>query len=74
MAEDKEKGNDDYVEFFEIDGDDSNSTIIVEKRCKKHIKSYYDPKTAVPLPCPYKPPRREDHLLCQPASVPSGGF
>ena len=32
MAEDKEKGNDDHVEFIEIDGDDSNSTIIVEKR------------------------------------------
>ena len=31
MAEDKEKGND-YVEFIEIDGDDSNSTIIVGKK------------------------------------------
>ena len=56
MEEDKDKLKDDYVEFIEIDGDDSNSTIVVEKRCKKHIKSHYDPKTTVPLPCPYKPP------------------
>ena len=55
MAEDKEKEND-YVEFIEIEGDDSKSTIIVEKRSKKHIKAHYDPKTTVPLPCPYKPP------------------
>ena len=52
MVEDEERGND-YVEFIEIDGDDSNSTVIVEKRCKIHIKAYYDPKTTVPLPCPY---------------------
>ena len=55
MAEDKETSND-YVEFIEIDGDDSNSTIIVEKRSKKNTKAYYDPKTTVSIPCPYKPP------------------
>ena len=53
MAEDKDT-NKDYVEFIEIDGDNSNSTIIVKKISKTTMKSRYDPKTTMPIPCPYK--------------------
>ena len=38
MADEK-RTNKDYVEFIEIDGNDSNSTIIVGKRTEKDDES-----------------------------------
>ena len=41
----------------------SKSTVMIPiprsllKREVKKMKTYYDPKTIVPIPCPYKPPR-----------------